>query len=96
MPDVSSVVKIILRIARDVWSTRTCKRKHTHLSITYIYIIPYTPPAQIKQTLYTQPGVSSPTAGKQTELETVGGLTTEVGGWQLKGSSSKKIKHVLE
>jgi hypothetical protein len=33
MSHVSSVVEIILPITRDVWSTRTYKRKHTHLSI---------------------------------------------------------------
>jgi hypothetical protein len=33
MPDVSSVVEIILRITRDVRSTRTYKRKHTHLFV---------------------------------------------------------------
>jgi hypothetical protein len=30
---VSSLVEIILRITRDVRSTRTYKRKHTHLSV---------------------------------------------------------------
>jgi hypothetical protein len=33
MSDVSSVVEIILRITMDVRSTRTYKRKHTHLSV---------------------------------------------------------------
>jgi hypothetical protein len=33
MSDVSSVVEIILGITMDVRSTRTYKRKHTHLSI---------------------------------------------------------------
>jgi hypothetical protein len=32
MSDVPSVVEIILRITRDVRSTKTYKRKHTHLS----------------------------------------------------------------
>jgi hypothetical protein len=33
MSDVSSVAVITLQTTRDVWSTRTYKRKHTHLSI---------------------------------------------------------------
>jgi hypothetical protein len=33
MSDVSSVVEIILQITRDVRSTKTYQRKHTHLSI---------------------------------------------------------------
>jgi hypothetical protein len=32
MSSVSSVVEIILRIMRNVQSTKTCKIKHTHLS----------------------------------------------------------------
>jgi aspartyl/asparaginyl-tRNA synthetase len=39
--DVSSVVEIILRISRDVRLTRTYKRKHTHLSICNITVIPH-------------------------------------------------------
>jgi hypothetical protein len=31
MSDVSSMVEIILRITRDLRSTKTYKRKHTHL-----------------------------------------------------------------
>jgi hypothetical protein len=46
------VVEIILRITRDVRSTRTYKTKHPPLRLKQ-----YTPRAQIKQTLHTQPGV---------------------------------------
>jgi hypothetical protein len=47
MPGVSSVVDIILRITRDVWSTRTNKRKHAHLFVWKTLILhksnkPYT------------------------------------------------------
>jgi hypothetical protein len=35
MSDISSVVEVILRITRDVPSTKTYKRKHTHLSGWY-------------------------------------------------------------
>jgi hypothetical protein len=59
MTDVSSVLEIILRITRDVRSTRTYKRKHTHLSKQY------TPPAQIKQALHTQPVVTYTQITKQ-------------------------------
>jgi hypothetical protein len=60
MSDVSPVVEIILRITRDVRSTRTYKVKHTLLSVWKIYT-----PAQIKQTLYTQLGVTYAQITKQ-------------------------------
>jgi hypothetical protein len=52
MFDVSSVAKIILWITRDVWSTRTLKK-------TYPPLCPKicTRPAQLQETVNTQPGV---------------------------------------
>jgi hypothetical protein len=41
MYDVSSAVEIILWIKRDVWSTMTYKRKHTHLSIWKYTLLPH-------------------------------------------------------
>jgi hypothetical protein len=60
MSHVSSVVEIFLRITRDVRSTRACKRTYTSLRLKQ-----YTPPAQIKQTLHTQPGVTYAQITKQ-------------------------------
>jgi hypothetical protein len=51
---MSSVVEIILRITRDVLFTRTYKNK----TYSPLHLKQYTPPAQIKQTLHTQPGVT--------------------------------------
>jgi hypothetical protein len=53
MSDVSSVVKIILRITRDVRSTKTYKKTYPPLRLKQ-----FTLPAQIKQTLHTQTGVT--------------------------------------
>jgi hypothetical protein len=61
MSHVSSLVKIILRITRDVRSTRTYERKHTQPLHSMIY----SPPAQVKQTLYTQPIVTYAQVTKQ-------------------------------
>jgi hypothetical protein len=41
MFDVSSVVEIIPRITRDVWSTRIYKRKHTHPSVQKYTLLQY-------------------------------------------------------
>jgi hypothetical protein len=41
MADVSFVVEIILRITRDVRSTKTYKRKHTHLSVWNNTLLPH-------------------------------------------------------
>jgi hypothetical protein len=40
MSDVSSMVETILRITRDVWSTQSYKRKHTHLSVWNNMLLP--------------------------------------------------------
>jgi hypothetical protein len=41
MSDVSPVVEIILWITRDVQSTRTYKRKHTHISVWNNTLLPH-------------------------------------------------------
>jgi hypothetical protein len=40
MSDVSSVVEIILPVTKDVQSTKTYKRKHTHLSVRRYTLLP--------------------------------------------------------
>jgi hypothetical protein len=41
MSNVSSMVEIILQITRDAWSTRTYKRKHTHVSVQRYTLLPH-------------------------------------------------------
>jgi hypothetical protein len=61
MSDVSSAAVITLLTTRDVWSTRTYKRKHTHLSLGK-----YTLPCTIKKKpVLTQPGATYPQITKQ-------------------------------
>jgi hypothetical protein len=61
MSDVSSVVDIILWITRDVMVYKNLQKKtYPPLSLKQ-----YTPPAQIKQTLHTQPGVTYAQITKQ-------------------------------
>jgi hypothetical protein len=66
MFDVSSVAEIIQRFTRDVWSTRPLKSK------TYPPLRPkiYTPPAQLQQTVNTQPGVTYAQATKTSYIPT--------------------------
>jgi hypothetical protein len=41
MSDVSSVVQIVLRITRNIRPTKTCKRKHTYLSVWNNTLLPH-------------------------------------------------------
>jgi hypothetical protein len=60
MSIVSSVVEIILWITRDVCSIKNYQKTFPHLHFKQ-----YTPPAQIKHTLHTQPGITYAQKTKQ-------------------------------